>query len=83
MQLLNDNGRTYEIVKLENFNEVDANYYNGEWQKFRYGLLKSDYQIVVASMVGETSWGQGYYFDADEMPRAEEYYNKLVAEYRG
>ena len=62
---------------------VDSEYYNGEWQKYRYGLLKSDFQIVVASMVGETSWGQGYYFDLDDMPKAEKYYNDLVLEYRG
>lgn len=83
MILKNSNGHDYNILRLENFNKVDSEYYNGEWQKFRYGLLKNDFQIVVASMVGETSWGQGYYFDLDDMPKAEKYYNDLVLEYRG
>lgn len=82
MILKNSNGIEYTVLKVENFNTADSEYYKGEWQKFRFGLLKSDIQIVVASMVGDTSWGNGYYFDLKDMPKAEKLYNDFVSEYR-
>ena len=82
MILKNSNGHDYDVIKLEQFNETDADYYKNEWQKFRFGLLKNDFQVVVASMVGDTSWGNGRYYDLADIDKAEECYNDLVSEYR-
>ena len=81
MILKNDNGIDYEVLDVVEFNGVDSDYYKNSWQKFRYGFLKSPKEFVVASMVGETSWGQGIYFDFEDEKSAEGYFEILKKNY--
>ena len=59
----NDNGLDYKVLDLLNFNATDAEYYKNSWQKHRLALLQGGGTYVVASYLGETSWGYGKYFD--------------------
>ena len=81
MILKNDNGIDYQILDLVEFNSVDSDYYKNSWQKFMYGLLKSPREYIVADMIGDTSWGQGHYFDNEEKARA--YFEKKRKDYKG
>ena len=81
----NNNGIDYEILKLIPFNAVDKQEYADSWQKYRYALLQQKItpiksKFVVACMVGENSWGQGYYFD--DLEPAKTCLNDLEKEYR-
>ena len=63
----NNNGIDYEILKLIPFNTTDKQEYADSWQKYRFALLQQKITpvkstFVVACMVGENSWSQGYYF---------------------
>jgi len=60
----NSNGRVYNIIKQ-----------NGD-----YAFLQDieSLQIVVAWLLQENSWGQGYYFDIEEVKKAKDFYNKKV-----
>lgn len=81
MILKNNNGIDYNVLDLVEFNGVDSDYYKNSWQKFRFGFLKSPHEYVVADMVGETEWGQGYYFDDEESAR--EYFEQKRKDYKG
>ena len=64
----NNNGIDYEILKLIPFNAVDKQEYADSWQKYRFALLQQKItptksNFIVVCMLGEDSWGQGYYFD--------------------
>lgn len=80
----NSNGVDYEILKLIPFNAIDKQEYADSWQKYRFALLQqvitpAKSKFIVACMVGENSWGQGYYFD--DLEPARDYINKLEKEY--
>lgn len=81
MILKNDNGIDYNVLEVVEFNRVDSDYYKNSWQKFRYGFLKSPNGFVVADMVGETSWGQGIYFDFEDEESAKGYFEILKKKY--
>ena len=81
MILKNNNGIDYNVLDLVEFNGVDSDYYKNSWQKFRFGFLKSPHEYVVADMVGETEWGQGYYFDDEKSARA--YFEQKRKDYKG
>lgn len=76
----NNNGRTYRILAVTNFNEVDKEYYKNSWQKCYLALLQSEGgEYVVATLLGDTEWGSGYYTDG--IKDAVEYYNKQQKNY--
>ena len=80
----NNNGIDYEILKLVPFVGTDKDDYKDSWQKYRYALLQQKItpiksKFVVACMLGENSWGQGYYFD--DLEPAKSYLNDLEKEY--
>ena len=80
MEFKNSNGHTYEVLELVPFTKQDTEYYKESWQKYRYGLFKAtSTEYIVASMVGDNSWGSGYYFN--DSKQAQEYLKKLVEEY--
>lgn len=86
MILKNNNGIDYKILKLIPFNKEDKEEYADSWQKYRFALLQQEItpaksQFVVACMVGESSWGQGFYFG--DLPQAQSYLNDLENEYAG
>ena len=61
----NDNGKDFNILAVGNFSEKDMKEYEGSWQKHYAMLLQSQSngEYVVATYVGENSWGYGYYAD--------------------
>lgn len=77
--LKNDNGRTYNILATLNFNKADEEYYKNSWQNYYCALLECNGAYVVATLVGDTSWGSGYY--ADGLKDAIEYFNEKVTGY--
>lgn len=84
MILKNTNGIDYKILKLIPFNKEDKEEYADSWQKYRFALLQQEItpaksQFIVACMVGEDSWGQGYYFN--DLEPAKNYLNDLEKEY--
>ena len=81
MILKNDNGVDYKILDLVEFNGADIDYYKNSWQKFMYGLFESPSGYVVASMIGDTSWGQGHYFDLEDRAKATAYFERLRNDY--
>ena len=78
-QLHNDNGRTYNVLATLDFNKADAEYYKNSWQNYRAALLECNGSYVVATLVGETSWGNGYY--ADGIRDAVQEFNRQVKNY--
>lgn len=64
-QIKNDNGMIYDILAMTNFNKADAEYYKDSWQKCYVALLQNNEteEYVVATLLGNTSWGSGYYAD--------------------
>lgn len=77
----NSNGRDYEVLQVQGFNDDDKEYYKNSWQKQYCALLQVPHteSYVVAMYLGETSWGYGYYYDNRE--DAEQKYNLEVAGY--
>ena len=75
----NDNGQDFNIVAVLNFNKQDQKEYENSWQKQRAMLLERNGEYVVATYVGETSWGYGYY--ADGKKDAVRKFNEVVKEY--
>ena len=69
-QMKNDNGMTY-----------DAEYYRKSWQKCYVALLQNTLtkEYVVATLLGNTSWGSGYY--ADGIKDATKRFNEITTEY--
>ena len=81
----NNNGIDYEILKLIPFNAVDKQEYADSWQKYRFALLQQKItpiksNFIVVCMLGEDSWGQGYYFD--DLEPAKTCLDDLEKEYR-
>ena len=83
IQFMNNNGRTYDILEVLNFNETDKKYYENSWQQTRAMLLRdtNSGEFVVAQYVGEHEWGFGYY--TDNIHDADNKYNEIVREYIG
>ena len=77
----NDNGRTYTVLAVLEFNARDKQKYADSWQNHQAMLLQDqrNHEYVVAQYVGEHSWGFGSYFD--ELPDATEKFNEVVARY--
>ena len=77
----NKNGLDYEILQVLDFNERDCIYYKDSWQKHRAGLLKrmGKDSFVVANMLGESEWGDGYY--TEDKRQAETKYKQIVSNY--
>ena len=80
-QMKNDNGMTYDILAVTNFNKTDAEYYRKSWQKCYVALLQNTLtkEYVVATLLGNTSWGSGYY--ADGIKDATKRFNEITTEY--
>ena len=53
-QMKNDNGMTYDILAVTNFNKTDAEYYRKSWQKCYVALLQNTLtkEYVVATLLG-------------------------------
>ena len=81
-QFHNKNGQDFEILRAENFNEVDREYYKDSWQKQYVALLRNTARnsYVVAYMLGEEEWGSGYYYENKEQALTK--YNSIVETYR-
>ena len=77
----NDNGSTYSVLSVTNFNKADEEYYKNSWQKCYAALLQNSKtgSYVVATLVGDTSWGSGYY--ADGAKDAIKKYNEITSDY--
>ena len=59
----NDNGRTYEVLEVVEYNAVDKEYYKNSWQKKALALVTSSPEnFAVVRHLGETSWGSGTYY---------------------
>ena len=80
-QYYNENGNTYSVLSVTNFNKADAEYYKDSWQKCYACLLQNNETgcYVVATLLGNTSWGSGYY--ADGIKDAVRKYNEIVSDY--
>ena len=80
-QYYNENGNTYSVLAVTNFNKADAEYYKDSWQKCYVALLQNNKteEYVVATLLGDTSWGSGYY--ADGIKDATKEFNRITAEY--
>ena len=80
-QIKNDNGMTYDVLATVNFNKADAEYYKNSWQKCYVALLQNTItgEYVVATLLGDTSWGSGYY--ADGIKDATRKFNQITTEY--
>ena len=80
-QYYNENGNTYSVLAVTNFNKADAEYYKDSWQKCYVALLQNNEteEYVVATLLGNTSWGSGYY--ADGIKDATKEFNRITAEY--
>ena len=75
----NDNGQDFNILSILEFNQADQEYYKNSWQKYRAMLLERNQEYVVASYVGENSWGYGYY--ADGIKDATKKFNSISQDY--
>ena len=75
----NSNGQTFNIISTLEFNKVDQEYYKNSWQKHRAMLLERNEEYIVASYVGEDSWGFGYY--ADGIKDATNKFNSIMQDY--
>ena len=80
-KFLNSNGKVYDVLAIQELTEADKEYYKNSWQKHRVALMKNNNTYVVASYVGETSWGSGYY--TEDKKQALKEYNRIVEEYLG
>lgn len=80
-QYYNENGNTYSVLAVTNFNKADAEYYKDSWQKCYVALLQNNETgtYVVATLLGNTSWGSGYY--ADGIKDATKEFNRITADY--
>jgi hypothetical protein len=80
-QYYNENGNTYSVLAVTNFNKADAEYYKDSWQKCYVALLQNNEteEYVVATLLGNTSWGSGYY--ADGIKNAIRKFNQMTEEY--
>lgn len=80
-QYYNENGNTYSVLAVTNFNKADAEYYKDSWQKCYVALLQNNEteEYVVATLLGDTSWGSGYY--ADGIKDATRKFNQMTEEY--
>ena len=80
-QYYNENGNTYSVLAVTNFNKADAEYYKDSWQKCYVALLQNNEteEYVVATLLGNTSWGSGYY--ADGIKDATRKFNQMTEEY--
>ena len=59
----NSNGQDFTILLTLEFNKADTEYYKDSWQKHRAMLLERNGEYIVATYVGDSSWGYGYYAD--------------------
>jgi len=75
----NDNGQEFNVISVLEFNKTDADYFKNSWQKHRAMLLERNQEYIVASYVGESSWGYGYY--ADGIKDATKKFNSIMADY--
>lgn len=77
----NENGHTYSVLAVTNFNKADEEYYKDSWQKCYACLLQNNDTgtYVVAKLLGQTSWGSGYY--ADGIKDAVKEFNRITSEY--
>ena len=75
----NSNGLDFNIIAILEFNDIDKEYYRNSWQKHRAMLLERNQEYVVATYVGENSWGNGYY--ADGIKDAYRKFNSITEEY--
>ena len=77
----NQNGRSYKVLAVTNFNDTDREYYKNSWQQYYVALLQceSTGEYVVATLLGDTDWGSGYY--ADGVKDAVRQYAKVSSEY--
>ena len=75
----NSNGHDFNIIATLEFNNADKEYYKNSWQKHRAMLLERNQEYIVATYVGENSWGYGYY--ADGIKDAYRKFNSIVEEY--
>ena len=82
-KLYNSNGTTYEVLQTLDFNSKDKEYFKDSQQEYRLALLQvaHSHVYVVASFVGETSWGSGAYFS--DLKQAVIYYNEQLKIYLG
>ena len=75
----NSNGQEFNIISTLEFNKADQEYYKDSWQKHRAMLLERNDEYIVASYVGENSWGYGYY--ADGIKDATKKFNSIMTDY--
>lgn len=75
----NDNGQEFNVISVLEFNKTDADYFKNSWQKHRAMLLERNQEYIVASYVGESSWGYGYY--ADGIKDATKKFNSIMTDY--
>lgn len=80
-QYYNENGNTYSVLAVTNFNKADAEYYKDSWQKCYVALLQNNEteEYVVATLLGNTSWGSGYY--ADGIKDATKKFTEITSNY--
>ena len=80
-QYYNENGHTYSVLAVTNFNKADEEYYKDSWQKCYACLLQNNDTgcYVVATLLGQTSWGSGYY--ADGIKDAVKEFNRITSDY--
>lgn len=80
-QYYNENGNTYSVLAVTNFNKADAEYYKNSWQKCYVALLQNNEteEYVVATLLGNTSWGSGYY--ADGIKDATKKFTEITSNY--
>lgn len=75
----NSNGQTFNVISTLEFNKADQEYYKNSWQKHRAMLLERNEEYIVASYVGDDSWGFGYY--ADGIKDATKKFNSIMQDY--
>lgn len=78
-QFNNSNGQTFNVISTLEFNKADQEYYKNSWQKHRAMLLERNEEYIVASYVGDDSWGFGYY--ADGIKDATKKFNSIMQDY--
>ena len=75
----NSNGLDFNILLTLEFNTKDREYYKGCIQKHKAMLLERNQEYIVATYVGDSSWGSGYY--ADGIKDAYRKFNSIVTDY--
>lgn len=75
----NDNGQAFNVISTLEFNKADQEYFKNSWQKHRAMLLERNEEYIVASYVGDNSWGYGYY--ADGIKDATNKFNSIMQDY--